>query len=223
VLNWRNQCEEKPPAVNRDWLQRHSPAFQAGLLIGLVHMLFILANVIGMIRYHEGQWNMFWIVCGYLDFPVSLLLSRVILPVIGFDPHLSNPYLAGARGPMFAIFLLFHTIIGSAWYFALPALVQKATERITTTTTGALAAAAMIIIPIPIHWLQLLRFFGRDTAPTAIGLNCILPGLWMVLFAWILLTNARRKVMLWLLCLVPPVFYYLVKDLYYYYVMLARH
>jgi len=222
VLNWRSQCEEKPPAVNRDWLQRHSPAFQVGLLIGSAHMLFILANVIDIIRRNEGQWNMFWILCGYIDFPISLLLSHVILPVLGADPHLSNPYMTATRGPMFTIFLLFHTLVGSAWYFALPILVQKVARKITATTTGAVAAAAMIIIPIPVHWLQLLQFIGRDTAPTAIRLNCVLPGLWMALFVWLLFTNARRKALLWLLGLAPPVFYYLVKDLYYY-IALARH
>jgi len=216
VLNRHSELKEKSPAATRDWFQRRSPAFKVGLFIGLVHLLFILANVIDIIHRHEGWWNMFWIVCGYIDFPVSLLLSRVILPILSAFLHIPNPYMAASRGPMFLIFLLFHTLVGSAWYFVLPILISKATAKITSTTKTAAAVAAMMIIPIPAHWLQLLRFIGRSTQPTAIGLNCFLPALWLVLLVWLFFTNTRRKVLLWLFCLAPPVFYYLVQDLYYY-------
>ncbi|MGA2173284.1 MAG: hypothetical protein ABSG82_09810 [Sedimentisphaerales bacterium] len=222
MLNWHSQYKEKSTAAGRDWLQRHSLAFQVGLLIGSVHMLFILANVIDAVCHHEGRWHMFWILCGYIDFPSTLLLSQVILPVLPRWLTFPDPYLAASRGPMFTIFLLFHTIVGSAWYFALPILISKAAVKIASTTKAAVAVAAMIIIPIPAHWLQLLRFIGHDTKSTSIGLNCILPGLWMILFAWLFVTNVRRKVLLWLFCLVPPVFYYLVRDLYYS-IMLARY
>jgi hypothetical protein len=222
VLNWHSKLEQTPPRTLRDGPEKRSLALRVGFVLGSAHMLFILANVIDIIHRHEGQWNMFWIVCGYIDFPVSLLLSHVMPLIIGVNPRLYNPYMAASHGLMFIMFLLFHTIIGSAWYFVLPVLVKKAAEKITATATAAAAAVTMMLIPIPIHWLQLLRFFGRDTAPTAIGLNSVLPSLWMALFVWLLFTNARRRATLWLLCLSPPVFYYLLQDLYYY-IMLARH
>jgi hypothetical protein len=80
----------------------------------------------------------------------------------------------------------------------------------------------MMIIPVPSHWLQLLRFIGGDTKPTAIGLNSVLPAVWLILFIWLFITNVKQKAMLWLLCLVPPVFYYLILDLYYYMLRAGR-
>jgi hypothetical protein len=55
----------------------------------------------------------------------------------------------------------------------------------------------------------------HDAKPAAILLNSILPCLWLALFAWLFRTNTRRKMLLWMFCLVPPVFYYLANDLYY--------
>ena len=223
MLNRHSQCEEQPIPTRRDWLQRHSLAFKVGLLLGSVHLLFILANVFDIIRNQEGRWSMFWILCGYIDFPATLLLSKIILPV--FSPFFirGDPYLAAGRSlQIFLIFSLFHTLIGSAWYFALPILISKAAVKITSTTKAAVAAAVLMLIPIPSHWLQLLRFIGYDTAPTAIGLNSVLPGVWIVIFIWLLVINAKRKVLLWLVCLVPFVFYYLVQDLYYC-IVLARY
>jgi hypothetical protein len=120
------------------------------------------------------------------------------------------------NSPLFVVFSLFHILVGSGWYFALPVLVHKASRKIAATTAGVVAAAAMMIIPILSHWLQLLRFICYNAKPVAIGLNSILPCVWMVLLVWLFVTNPRRKVPLWLLCLAPPVFHYLVRDLYYY-------
>lgn len=223
VFNRHSECNDMPMVVPRGWLERQSWAFQAGLLIGAVHMLFMLMNIIYIISHHEGQWHMFWIVCGYIDYPVSLLLPKVILPAFSHFFAAGDPYLASAYSlQLFLIFSLFHILVGSAWYFALPVLVHKASKKITATATGAWAAATMMIIPIPSHWLQLLRFIGGNTKQTAIGLNSVLPAVWIILFVWLFLTNVKRKTMLWLLCLVPPVFYYLILDLYYYMLRAGR-
>jgi hypothetical protein len=217
VINQQSECIETAIPINRDWLARQSWPVQAGLLIGLLHLLFMLANIAYMIHNSEGRWHMFWIICGYIDFPVSLLLSKVILPVFAsFFTH-ADPYVAARyNSPLFWVFSLFHVLVGSAWYSALPFLIHKASKKITATTAGASIAAAIMIIPIPANWIQLLRFIGYDTAPTAIGLNSVLPCVWMVLLAWLFLTNSKRKAMLWLFCLAPLVFYYLIQDLYYY-------
>lgn len=89
MLNRDIQSDEGSVAVTGDWLQRRSAALQIGLVIGFAHLFFIVANVIGAIYYHEERWHMFWTLCGYLDFPVSLLLSEVILPV--FSPTTPLP------------------------------------------------------------------------------------------------------------------------------------
>ena len=217
MLNQHNECKDMPTAASRGWLERQSWAFQAGLLIGSVHMLFMLMNIIYMINHHEGRWHLFWIVCGYIDYPVSLALPKVILPALSHFFTRGDPYLASARNlPIFLIFSLFHILIGSAWYFALPILIHKVSKKITATTTEAWTAATMMIIPIPSHWLQLLRFIGADTKPSAIGLNCVLPVVWILLFIWLFLTNTKRMAILWLFCLMPAVFYYLARDISYY-------
>jgi len=220
VFNRHSECNDTPVVTPRGWLERQSWAFQAGLLIGVVHMLFMLMNIIYIISHHEGQWHMFWTVCGYIDYPVSLLLPKVILwsTFAGGDPYLAS----GHSLQLFLIFSLFYTLIGSAWYFALPVLVYRISKKITATTTGAWAAATMMIIPIPSHWLQLLKFIGGNTKQTTIGLNSVFPAMWIILFVWLFLTNVKRKAMLWLLCLVPPVFYYLILDLYYYMLRAGR-
>jgi hypothetical protein len=212
-----------PTTVPRDWMEKQSWAFQAGLLIGITHMLFMLMSIIYIISHREGQWHMFWIVCGYIDYPVSLLLPKAILPVLSHFFVQGDPYLASARSlQIFLIFSLFHILVGSAWYFTLPILIHKISKKITATTTGALTAAALMIIPIPSHWLQLLRFIGGDTKQTTIGLNSVLPAVWIILFVWLFLVSVKRKAMLWLLCLLPPVFYYLILDLYYYMLRAGR-
>jgi hypothetical protein len=206
-----------PAEIPRGWLERQSRAFQAGLLIGATHFLFILMNIIYIISHHEGRWYMFWTVCGYIDYPVSLLLPKVILPALSHFFTRGVPYLASGRNfQIFLIFSLFHTIVGSAWYFALPILIHKVCKKITVTLKGSLAAAAMMVIPIPSHWLQLLRFYNGNTGQTSIALNSVLPAVWIVLFIGLFFTNVKRKATLWLLCLLPVVFYYLTQDLYYY-------
>jgi hypothetical protein len=217
VFNRHSDCKNTPAAVPRDWLDKQSWAFQAGLLLGATHFLFMLMNIIYLINHPDGRWHMLWILCGYSDYPVSLLLPKVILPVLsplfmGGDPYLASAYSL----PIFLIFSLFHILVGSAWYFALPVLVYKASKKISAATTEAWAAASLMIIPIPSHWLQLLRFVGGNTGQTTIGLNSVFPAAWVILFIWLFLTNVKRKITLWLLCLLPAVFYYLIMDLYFY-------
>jgi len=223
MLNQQSQCVEKLIPIYRDWFARQHWTLQAGMVIGAAHLLLMLGNIVYIIQHHEGHWHMFWVLCGYVDFPASLLLSKAILPVL--KPYLCymDPYLEARYGlPFFWVFSLFHILVGSAWYAALPVLVHKISRAITATRIKAAAAATMMLIPIPANWIQLLRFFGRDTAPTAIGLNSVLPCVWMGLLVWLFITNPKRKAMLWLFCLAPPVFYYLAADLYYYF-FLAIH
>lgn len=219
MLDRHSQSEDEPIAASRGSIKRYSLAFKIGVILGSVHLFFVLASVIDIIRRDEGQWHMFWTLCGYIDFPVTLLLSKVILPIVSIFFIHADPYLASRILQIFLIFLLFHAIVGSLWYFALPILISKAATKIASTKKAAVAVAVMIIIPVLAHWLQLLRFIGYDTAPTAIGLNAILPAVWTALFILLLITNAKRKAVLWLLCLVPFVFYYLAQDLYYYFVL----
>lgn len=223
MLNRHSEYGENSSAGSRGWLERRSWAFQTGLLIGAAHMLFMIMTIVYIIRHHEGHWHMFWILCGYIDFPVSLLLPKVILPVLSpFFTH-TEPYLAARyNSPLFVVFSLFHILVGSGWYFALPILVHNASRKIAATVTGAVAVAVMTIIPIPSHWLQLLRFICYDAKSVAIGLNSILPCIWTVLLVWLFVTNPRRKAQLWLFCLAPPVFYYLVRDLYYHTLLTSR-
>jgi hypothetical protein len=213
--------KEKIDAQITAWLNARSWGCKIGLVLGLLHFLFIVWNIIYMISHSDGRWHMFWILCGYIDFPVSLLLSRIILPLYVTQLGIEAPYSAGGI-LMFATFSAFHVLLGSAWYVYLPILLEKLIKKIATGTVGAVIIVLLVVIPIFANWLQLLRFIPRHVHIFAPGVNSVLPALWVVLLVWLYLATSRRKPVLWLLCLSPFVFYYFLHDLYYYMMLTGR-
>jgi hypothetical protein len=198
-------------------LEKRSWGFRIGLFLACLHFAFFVSNTLYIIEHNEGRWHMFWILCGYIDFPASLLLSKIILPVFSHFFTNRDPYLVAVyNSPMFVIFSLFHILVGSAWYFALPVLLEKAGKKITATALTLTAAVAIMLIPIFTHWLQLLRFIAHDVKNFAPVFNSILPVIWTALLVWLFFATARKKSVLWLLLLTPFVFYYFVRDLYCY-------
>ena len=203
------------------WLKKRSWGFKIGLFLASLHFVFFVLNTLYMIAYHDPRWHMFWIICGYADFPVSLLLTQVILPAFFHGSPLQDPYLLRDTSTM-TVFLLFYAVVGTVWYFFLPILIEKAGKKIATGAWTLAAAVTMMIIPILAHWLQLLRFAAGDADCFAPRLYSILPAIWTVLLVWLYFATARRKSVLWLLLLMPFVFCYFLRDLYYY-TTLIRH
>jgi len=203
------------------WLNTRSWGCKIGLVLGLLHFLFIGENIVYMMFHNEGHWHMFWIICGYIDFPVSLLLSKVILPAYVVLLGIQAPYRA-ARLLTFATFTGFHVILGTAWYLSLPILLEKLIKKIATDAAGAVIVVLLAVIPVFANWLQLLRFIPHHVHCFAPCVNSILPGLWSALLIWLYFATSRRKTVLWLLCLAPFVFYYFVHDLYYYMLFMSR-
>ena len=196
-------------------LKEHSWGFRIGLFLACLHFAFFVSNALYMIEHNEGRWHMFWILCGYADFPVSLLLTKVILPVLFRGGPLQDPFMA-TNASTLMVFALFYAVVGTAWYFCLPILLEKAGKKIAATALTLTAAVAIMLIPIFTHWLQLLRFIARDVKSLAPVFNSILPAIWTALLVWLFFATARKKSVLWLLLLTPFVFYYFVRDLYCY-------
>jgi hypothetical protein len=200
---------------------KYSWGFRIGLYLGVAHFTLIVFNTIYMILYHDPQWHMIWIMCDYADFPVSLLLTQVILPLFFPGPILYDPYLDRSMSAMMT-FLVFYAVAGSAWYFFLPVLLEKAGKRIAAGPGTFTIAVVIMIIPIFAHWLQFLRFVTGHTSLFAPGLYSILPMIWVGLLVWLYFASAGKKVVLWLLLLAPFVFFYFVRDLYYYKTLIHR-
>jgi hypothetical protein len=208
ILKWLFQREMFP------WLQGRSWGFKAGVFLGALHLLMFLSNLLYMVWFNEGRWNLFWILCGYVDFPASLLLTKVLLPVLSGVAHYRDSFMSN-RIPTLMIFAMFYSFVGTMWYFWLPVLIEKACSKITVTGWAAWAVSAMMVTPILAHWLQLIRFVAANNYPFVPALYSILPAVWTVLLV-VLLLATRKKMVLWLLVLMPFVYYYFIRDLYYY-------
>ena len=215
ILKWLFQRDIFP------WLKGRSWGFKAGLLLAGLHLFLFLSNVLYMVWFNEGRWHLFWILCGYVDFPVSLLLTKIILPVYSRGFAYGEPFLS-TRIPTLMVFTMFYSFVGTMWYFWLPILIEKACKRIATTGWAAGVAIVMMITPVLAHWLQLIRFVTANNYPFVPSLYSILPALWTVLLIGLFLATGRRKAVLWLLLLAPFVYYYFLRDLYYY-ITLTRH
>ena len=196
-------------------LNKYSWGFKIGLFLAAAHFTLLSLNTIYMIMFHDPQWHMIWIMCDYVDFPVSLLLTQIILPLFFPGPVWYDPYLDRSLSAMMT-FGAFYAIVGTTWYFFLPILLEKAGKRIAAGPGTFTIAVFLMIIPIFAHWFQFLRFATGHTSLLAPGLYSILPAIWTGLFIWIYFATARKKVTLWLLILAPFIFFYFVRDLYYY-------
>jgi hypothetical protein len=199
-------------------LYKCSWGFKIGLFLAATHFTLFTLNTIYMIVFNDPQWHMIWIMCDYIDFPVSLLLTKIILPLFFRGDILYDPYLDRSMSAMMT-FLVFYAVAGSTWYFLLPVLLEKAGKKIAAGPGTLAIAVVLMIIPIFSNWLQFLRFATGHTPLFTPGLYIILPAIWTGLLVWLYFTTAGKKTVLWLLLLAPFVFFYFVRDLYYYMIL----
>ena len=215
ILTWAFRFDIMP------WLKERSWGFKAGLILGGTHFLIFVLNTLYMVRHYEGRWHMFWILCGYVDFPVSLLLTKIILPVLYRGGPFRDPFMS-TRASTLMVFSLFYAIIGTAWYFWLPILIEKVCKKIAKPGWTYGAVGTLMVMPILAHWFQLLRYVTGEAELFVPGLYSILPAVWTALLVWLYFATAGRKTVLWLLILAPLVYYYFVRDLYYYLTLTGR-
>ena len=192
-----------------------SPAFAIGLVLAVLYVFFVGLNIIEMLDRPEEQWWMFWTFLDYLNFPVSLLLRFVILPIYSVSFFVREPYIDRSRLTL-GIFITFNLVVGGVWYFCLPFLLDKFSKKFASDITKKTAVILLAIIPIFCHWLQLLKHITGKTRCFSPVLNSWLPIIWTALFIWLYYVSGWKKKLLWLLCLVPAVFFYFVHDLHYY-------
>jgi hypothetical protein len=191
-----------------------SLGFKIGFILAVTYFFLIAFSIIYMLWKPGEPWHMFWVLLDYLDFPVSLLLTHVILWIYSAGFSISAPYLIG--GPlMFITFCAFHLVVGTIWYFYLPILLEKVSRTIAINVTGRITVILLMITPILSYWLQLAKFLPHNVPRFTPWTNSWLPVLWVALFIWLYSANSQRKRALWLLCLTPFVFSYLAYDLYY--------
>jgi hypothetical protein len=215
VLTWVFSFDIMP------WLKQCSWGFKAGLLLGGAHFLLFVLNTIYTAMHPDGRWHLYWILCGYIDFPVSLVLTQVILPVFYRGGPFQDPFMS-TNASTLMVFSLFYAIMGTAWYFLLPILIEKACKKIANTGRTHAGVIALAVIPIFAHWLQLFRFVTGETDLFVPGLYSILPAVWTVVLVWLYFATARRKAVWGLLILAPFVYFYFVRDLYYYLKLTGR-
>lgn len=206
--------EEQTDVKPAGRLRRMSYGFYIGFVLAVVHFLFIALSIFDMLRKPGEPWHMFWVFLGYVDFPVSLLLPFVIIPIISIFISFVDPYLTGGL-LMFITFSGFHLVAGSSWYFCLPILLERFSKKISGKVVDRMIVILLIIIPVFTNWLQLIKFSFGKTYPFTPLINSYLPAMWIILFIWLFFISSRRKRVLWLLCLMPFVFFNLVNDLYY--------
>ncbi len=203
------------------WLKERSWGFRAGLFLGGAHFLIFVLNTLYMVRHNEWRWHLYWILCGYVDFPVSLLLTQIILPVLFHGGPFRDPFLSREASTLM-VFSLFYAVVGTAWYFWLPILIEKVGRRIANPGWTFGGVVVLTIIPIFAHWLQLIRYVTGEADIFVPGLYSILPVIWTTLLVWLYFATARRKAVWWLLILAPFVYYYFVRDVYYYLTLTGR-
>ena len=192
-----------------------SLGLRIGMLLAAVHFFFILISIIDMVHNGNEPWHMFWIFLGYVDFPVSILLPVVILPIYKAAFGITLPYLTGGM-LMPLTFTIFHLGLGSLWYLFLPVILEKLSKKISTSVTGITLSILLMLLPIFSKWLQLLKFIGGSASCFSPAINSLAPIFWTAFLIWLFLVNSQKKRVLWLLLLSPFVFFYLVHDLYYY-------
>jgi hypothetical protein len=174
------------------WPKDSSWGFRIGLFLAGTHLCLFVSNTLDMIWHHEGRWHLYWILCGYIDFPVSLLLTKVILPVFFRGGSFKDPFMS-MRISTLMVFAMFYSFVGTLWYFWLPLIMEKVGRKIAATGWTLGAVVLLIFLPILAHWLQLLRFATGNSKIFAPGLYGILSVVWTVLLIWLYLATRWRR------------------------------
>lgn len=192
-----------------------SPVFAIGVLLAVLYVFFVGLNIISMLGNPQEPWHTFWVFLEYLNFPGSLLLRFMILPVYSILSSVTEPYFDRSWLTL-AIFITFNLAAGGCWYFCLPMLLDKLSRKFAASVIGRIIVVLLAITPIFCHWLQLLKHIAGNSQCFSPILNSWFVMMWTGLFIWLYCISNRRKRLLWLLCLLPMVFFYFARDLYYY-------
>ena len=105
-------------------------SFKIGIFLAILHLGYIGYMIISIITLEGAQlaqWEMSWILPGHLDFPLSLILGKVLFYII---PEMDVDFLAILPLPMgsllyFWLPVIFHGVIGTVWYFFLPNIIHR--------------------------------------------------------------------------------------------------
>jgi hypothetical protein len=203
-----------------NWLKDKSWWFKTGLLLVFLHLLFLIW-IISIIYSGDAQWQLAWWLPEHVDFPISLLFRYVILPItpsIEIDVSFLLPEHFGDFYGFISPFVFF-LVVGTGWYFYLPVLLRKASKKIAVSQTSRAVVVLLMVTPVLVSWAELFRFQSYQNDLYYLWYITdwafyLLPTLWILLFIWLYFVSSRKKTILWLLCLLPLVFFYLSQELY---------
>ena len=99
------------------WVKKKTLSFKIGLIIATVHFLMTLLFIIDLgLSSNEAQWELSWLIPYHFDFPASLCLRYMLLPL---TPGLDFYTLPEPLGDIYSFVVpsLFHLLGGTLWYF----------------------------------------------------------------------------------------------------------
>jgi hypothetical protein len=207
------------------FLKTKSWWWKTGLILAIIHFFFIGLFVVEIgTGGADAQWQLVWILPDYIDFPVSILMWQIkaVVPDAHFyydfcDLFCFPPAPLGDLRD-FIIPATFYLIIGTAWYFYLPRLIERIAGKIAVDRIGYLCITLLFIIPIISKWSEEIVLYLDDLPPAftskICGLWCFL---WVGFFAWLLLGHSKKTRAMWLLFLGIFVFYQFFKETYMYF------
>ena len=110
------------------WLKATRLSFKIGLILGLLHFIFILWGVILVTKHPAGQWQFIWFLPIVIDFPISLLT----VCYWAFGPDYWFSFLSYPIGELrtFIIPVIIHGGGGALWYLYLPVFIANLAKRI---------------------------------------------------------------------------------------------
>jgi hypothetical protein len=183
-------------------------AIRAGLTLGILHFCLMLLFLINIYRdTSDGQWFMVWLLPYYVDFPISAIFERLIW-YITINVEFLPPYFCG----------LGHLIAGSIWFFYIPIIINMCINRIATSKTSRILVGILSLLPMLTSWTYLLleewgnvycdsfnKYTGYDLT------SCMEYGLAVLYIVLLILAynsnGSKKRQILWLLFLMPYVFW----------------
>lgn len=191
--------------------------FWVGIFAAAVHAAIVGAFIFNLAHSARGHWQSRWLVCHFIDWPVSLLLKYVILPIVP-DLSMGGGFSAYPLGEVrdFLVPGFFYLVLGSLWYFYLPGLLVRVSGRISTVLYCRVAAIFLMVSCVISSWFGILVWSDASRLYLSPFFNGSLCVVWVIVFIFLYFANSRKKVTLWLLFLVPFVFYNLCYDVYFY-------
>lgn len=134
----------RPQTQTREVEKRKSTGFKVGLLLAAIHLCLAVLAFLAAIKSHSSTAGLVFIWFFFLDAPLLLLLPPTLFNIFG----IASP-------------LIQYGVIGSALWFLIPWLIDKAVTRISPNTSRTARVLILIgVIPFILGGFYRLSFFS---------------------------------------------------------------